>query len=105
MTLLELNDEIKGLEKDYNEVYNSIVDFTNYMINKGFSLDNVKASFKSVSTYVDYSKEIDGFDEIITVRFSDHSATGNYGTTDVYYGTHLTLDENYESVLEILEDR
>ena len=105
MELQQLNDEINFLKKDYNEVYKSIKDFTNHMLLKGFELLDIKPSFKSISTYVDYSKEIDGFDEIITVRFSDHSAKGNYGTTDVYYWMHLSLEENYESVLEILKDR
>lgn len=105
MTLLQLNDEIEFLKKDYTDIYNNIVSFTNLMIENGFSLDRVNPSFKSVSTYIDYSKEVDGFDEIITVRFSDHLASGNYGSTDVYFGTHLTLEENYNSVLEVLNER
>jgi len=105
MTIQELENETFFLTQDYKEVYNQIHSFTKYLINKGFTLDRLSPSFKSVSTYIDFSKEIDGFDEIITVRFSDHAARGNYGSTDVYYGSHLTLDENYDNVLEILEER
>lgn len=111
MTIQELTTEVKGIKKEYTEVYNSIINFSELMISKGYSLDRVDYSSKSISTYVDYSIEFldeDGeYDstEIITVRYSDHSANRNYGMTDVYFGTHLTLEENYELVLEVIKER
>ena len=45
------------------------------------------------------------FSETITVRYSDHNASSNYGMTDVYFGDHLTLEENYNLVLEVIEER
>lgn len=105
MTTQELKSEINFLQKGHQSIYNNIVDFTKILLERGFNLDDVKGSFKSISTYVDYSKEIDGFEEIVTVRFSDHMANGNYGTTDVYFGDHLTLEQNYDSVIEVLNER
>lgn len=104
MTTQDLIEEVKGLKKDYKDVYDSIISFTNYLLERNFKINGVNTSFKSCSTYVDY-ESLDFEDELITVRFSNHSATGNYGTTDVYFGTHLTLEENYESVIEILKER
>lgn len=111
MTIQDLKTEVKGIEKEYTEVYNSIVNFSELMISKGYSLDRVDYSFKSISTYIDYSIEFldeEGeydYSEIITVRYSNHSAKGNYGLTDVYFGSNLTLKENYELVKDIIKER
>ena len=104
MTKQDLIDEVKGLKKDYKEVYDSIISFADYLLERKFKINGVNTSFKSCSTYVDF-ESLDFEDELVTVRFSNHTANGNYGTTDVYFGSHLTLEENYESVIEILEER
>ena len=111
MNIQDLKVEVKGIKKEYNDLYVSIIDFSELMISKGYSLDRINYSSKSISTYIDYS--IDFLDEngdydcseIITLRYSDHHATGNYGMTDVYFGSHLTLDENFKLVLEVIKER
>jgi hypothetical protein len=111
MTIQDLKLEVKGIKKDYREIHDSIVDFSELMISKGFEIDEIDYSFKSISTYIDYSIEIldenGDYDstEIITVRFSDHSNGRNYGSTDVYFGSHLSLEENYNLVSEIIKER
>ena len=111
MNIQDLKVEVKGIKKEYNDLYVSIIDFSELMISKGYSLDRVDYSSKSISTYIDYSIEFldenGDYDcsEIITVRYSDHHANGNYGMTDVYFGSHLTLDENFQLVLEVIKER
>lgn len=115
MNIQDLKVEVKGIKKEYNDLYLSIIDFSELMISKGYSLDRINYSSKSISTYIDYSIEFldenGDYDcsEIITVRYSDHHATGNYGMieflTDVYFGSHLTLDENFQLVLEVIKER
>jgi len=111
MNIQDLKLEIKGIKKEYNDIYVSIIDFSTLMISKGYNLDRLDYSSKSISTYIDYRIEFldeNGdydFSETITVRYSDHNASSNYGMTDVYFGDHLTLEENYNLVLEVIEER
>ena len=104
MTLADIKKEVKWIEQNYKEIYDNMVSFTSFLLKRNFIINDINSSFKSVSTYITF-ESLNYEDELVTVRFSDHAARGNYGTTDVYYGSHLTFEENYNSIINILEER
>ena len=103
MKLAELTNQLPHLKEEKTSVYNDLVAFTEFMINKGHSIHSVDFSGKSCSTYVMFSlKTEDG--DLYCVRFSDHRPNGNHGCTDLNYFDNCTLEENYEEVEIFIEE-